>query len=623
MNIKHYLSALAALSMLAACSDYDPGESGNAIDLTEKEEQIIEEYTENFVKRYGAMDPDHTWGFGVKGSEDEMGTRAVQVERNNWAVAIKENNVVIGVTGAVGTTFLDESANPPVYNYEYTSKQGWIVPGFPSHVDGLYYIEEGGTGVPYTEAEIKNKLQNQQVAPVGDVTDEEIEYVSWWFRSHDQIDSETPPFTEYFVQDISQDFDRESYPNGNWIDYSNGGRQVPVKLYENNQYVRDENPESINYGMDYFSVQTQETDGFVWEHNNNLNKGKGNPIEQNVPQTNYPDTTALRNSTTTFPNRTMKYWTSEGVYHNTNGAAGYKDGTGYTTSFSFHNSNDNTDYEHYVLVHLTFIGPRSGKLYDGYYLGFDYELHKRTELGNNSYKTTDVERDGYYSNWIVKLSPANPEWSDHQWYRVMCEDLGSTDDYDFNDLVFDVYYTGTGSNEDPYLAHIRIQASGGTLPIHIGYNDNDHETHRLLQGDDVEYNASTELYSPINVGYSSIKGVVTAAPKDIVLNMTELIAGKGLDADQATNPDRIPIYVNKFTSDERKAFVLPETDRTDAAPQKICIPGNSVRWMRERKQIEETYTYFPLWVNQENSPYDFGKAQDWTKNGLQKTGNLY
>ena len=64
MNIKHYLSAMAALAMLAACSDYDPGMSENAVDLTDAEIETIQEYTANFVERYGEMDPNHTWGFG-------------------------------------------------------------------------------------------------------------------------------------------------------------------------------------------------------------------------------------------------------------------------------------------------------------------------------------------------------------------------------------------------------------------------------------------------------------------------------------------------------------------------------------------------------------------------------
>ena len=103
MSIKHYLSAAAALAMFAACSDYDPGMSNQAVDLTDVEIETIKEYTENFVERYGEMDPNHTWGFGELADMEEMGTRAVQVDRNNWAVAIRENNTVVGVTTAVGT----------------------------------------------------------------------------------------------------------------------------------------------------------------------------------------------------------------------------------------------------------------------------------------------------------------------------------------------------------------------------------------------------------------------------------------------------------------------------------------------------------------------------------------
>ncbi len=601
MNIKHFLSAAAALTMLAACSDYDPGESGNAIDLTDAEIKTIEEYTANFVNRYGGMDPNHTWGFGVKGSEDEMGTRAVQVDRNNWTVRVYQDGEMT-VLGTIGT-YKQNQWNPNVYNYDYEDKIGWTIPGFPSVVDGYYYYEKDGARYQKTEEEINTWSANQgslnegsyqiaQLEPIGDVTDEEIQYVSWWFRTHPRPQSVVPPFTEFFMQDVSQDNDRNSYPDGTW-----------------------KNPDY--YNMDYFSVKTSDN---YWEHINNFNEGKANPISEDAPA----DANALHNDTQEFANRTMKYWSSAGPYERGVEDVINRDGSAYTTSFSYHNSDDSKDYKNYVLVHLSFDGPRTGLHYDGYYLAFDYEMHKDPGTVNDG-EITDIPCDGYYSNWIVKLSPGNPQWKDVTWHRVMCEDLGSTDDYDFNDLVFDVYYTGTGTDADPYIAHIRIQASGGTLPIHIGYDEDRYETHCLLQGDDVEYNASTKLYSPINVGFSSVRGPVTADPVDITLNMTELAKDKS----KATDPDYIPIYVNKFTSDERKRFVLPITSRTDAAPQKICIDGekqpnaNKVRWMKERQQIEDTYTNFSKWVNVETSPYDYGKENDWTQTGLQNEGNLY
>ena len=623
MNIKHYLSAAAALAMFAACSDYDPGMSENAVDLTDAEIETIEEYTANFVERYGEMDPNHTWGFGELADMEEMGTRAVQVDRNNWAVKVLDNNQVVDVTTAVGTD--TQNANGSHY-YEYTTKEGYIIPGFPSTVDGLYYIEENNQQVGYTKDQIMNKMQNNQVQPVGDVTDEEIEYVSWWFRTHPSIDSEIPPFTEYFVQDISQDFDRSSYPNGNWIDAtshdpSTAQRLVPVKLYENGQYLKDDGTEGINYGMDYFSVKTRESDGSdFWEHNNNLNKQKANPIAEYAPAT-ATDTMALVNSNTHYSNRTLKYWTSEGPSQNINGQTVYKDGEGYTTSFSFHNSNDNHDYQHYLLVHLTFKGPRTGLDYDGWYLGFDYELHKQTDIGNNQVKKTDVERDGYYSNWIVKLAPGNPKFYEEPdertrtiKRRVMCEDLGSTFDFDFNDLVFDVEYTREEKKvngewvPDPdgdglWDATITLQAVGGTLPIYIkNFNGTEYNAHELMGGTLSE----SGIYSPVNVGTGSTHDPVT-------LTMVRVAS---------TNPENIVIRVTSPDKEDRGAskvttMILPNPSGSQSfggnlAPQKICMPVD-VRWTKEYQQIEWAYPHFAEWVASQNGAAGFGNESDWTR----------
>lgn len=637
MNIKHYLSVAASLMVLAACSEYDPGFSGEAVDVTEGEIEQMKEYTRNFVEQFGDIDPNHTWGFGELADMEEMGTRAVQVDRNNWIVAIKETEnyqvVVTDVKTTVGNLFLDTSANPPVYNYEYTTNEGYIVPGFPSAVDGLFYVDTDGQGTNVQakdEAWVKDQLRYNQLQPGGDVTDEEIEYVSWWFRTHPDITSETPPFTEYFVQDISQDFDRESYPDGNWINVVNGERQVPVLYVKNDGTEQWENPSGINYGMDYFSVQTKEQDGsYYWEHNNNLNKQKANPMAEYAPAT-ATDTTALTTSTTHYPNRTLKYWTSQGVSQNAQtGQATYKDGTGYTTSFSYHNSNDNIDHKNYVLVHLQFYGPRTGNWYDGWYLGFDYELDKVEPVGNNGddgFKYQTIEPDGYYSNWILKLSPGNPEFYNGPdervrslKRRVMCEDLGTTDDFDFNDLVFDVEYTREEMKVDgewvpknsdgKWTATITLQASGGTLPIFIqNFDGTEYNVHEYMGG-----TTAGRLYNPINVGI----GVIRDAKALPTCQVT------------STNPDDIVIKVYSPDAEHRyadKNLTLPSVKGAqkfgdNLAPQKICVPVD-VRWLREYQQIEWAYPYFKEWVESENGAAGFGNEHDWTREGIQE-GYLY
>ena len=584
MSIKHYLSAAAALTMLAACSDYDPGTSGNAIDLTDAEIKTIEEYTANFVNRYGGMDPNHTWGFGVKGSEDEMGTRTIVAhpEKNQWYYTQSD---------------WDYYTMP-----EYLTGNGFTsVPGYPYETqatDTQYsgkYMTQKNDGGEYT---LLSEPQNSY-NPAGDVTDEEMKYVAMWFRSH-RLEDNAFYAENFFIQDVSGDMDYTEYPQ--WDDIKDN---LDGKLDEKYRHVRTAINKSDNsvysntdiYELDYLKV-TETVDptfdgGTGWTHIYNFNNGA-------TTWRPYADGTFVSNS-----QRTITFITSAGCDAISCRAPSQNVGDAQVT--------EETWQSHYHLEHLSFT--INGRHYEGDYLGFDIEIDDEQKK---------LERDHYYNNWILKVNGVQ-QIQNHNWHRVMCEDLGSTDDYDFNDLVFDVYYTGTGTSEDPYIAHIRIQASGGTLPIHIGYDEDAYETHRLLQGEQVEYNSSTDLYTPINVGFSSVRGEVKANPVDIELNMTELAKDKS----KATDPDYIPIYVNKFTSDERKAFVLPITSRTDAAPQKICIDGNKqpnanqVHWMKERQQIEDTYTNFSKWVNVKDSPYDYGKENDWTQTDLQNRGNLY
>lgn len=602
MNIKHYLSAMAALAMLAACSDYDPGMSENAVDLTDAEIETIQEYTANFVERYGEMDPNHTWGFGELADMEEMGTRTVNVNRNQWDCAIKENNQIVGYT-------------------TWTNGEGrtMIVPGFPSKVegDGLYYIEEavsvGNNQYEqqvngYTEEQLIQKGQDSYL-PAGDVTDEEIQYVSEWFRTNQYPRSEVPKFTEFFIQDISQDYDRVDYPNGNAIDpnlqvYVNG-KPDPNHPGFFTGGEADNGTDHLTYGMDYFAVKTSGAD---WEHENNFNKQKTNPINGTVPD-----------NSTIFPNRSLKYWTSNG---------------GYTTSFSNHNSDQSQNYENYVLVHLSFEGPRTGRHYDGYYLAFDYQYVKEhsssvdSETGETTYKYSQRLPDGYYSNWIVKLAPADPEWYEEPdervrtiKRRVMCEDLGSTFDFDFNDLVFDVEYTReekkvdgnwVAKNSDGlWDATITLQAVGGTLPIYIkNFDGTEHNAHELMGGTLSE----NGTYSPVNVGTDATHAPVTLRTVRV--------------KDELTDPDKIVILVTSPDKVERGAdkvttMILPSPSGRQSfgenlAPQKICMPVD-VRWTKEYQQIEWAYPHFAEWVQNQNGAAGFGNESDWTRTDVDET----
>ena len=580
MTIKHLFFAAATLGVFAACSDYDPGMSEDVIDYTDEELATIQEYTANFIERYGEMDPNHTWGFGEIGSMDElMQTRTMNDQWNLWAAP---------------------NSDFPLEN----------IPGYPQATDaseysGKYFVQDGDG---YTILDAVNAGQTGY-NPAGDVTDEEIAYVSAWFRTHYQPQGISVNWSSYYVQAISGDKDREYYgkmtgektddwkevidpdqapegataPCGNWVTKTD----IHYTTTQNGAITtnRIDGQENILYTVDYLWAPSSST-GQADDHVLNFNWQRTNKIDEKNPTTTfYQD-----ENTKTGNARTITY-----VYYSN------------TQHFSAHNSNaqgenhESVRYDNYVVVNLKFeIG---GKKYDGYYVAFDYQFyhdqiseHSWEQDGNTytEHKYALRDYDGYYSNYIVKIVPGEgrpqnvPQYP-KRWYRIMCEDLGNTYDYDFNDLVYDVYFTGTAENT--YTAHIKLQAAGGTYPIYLGTHPT--EIHEVLGGTVLP----SGLYQPINVG-----GKTGSAEEFTITGLT------------STDPNNIDINIqtpqtgNSRTNND---FTLPRAGEIkNSAPQKICIPGNTTKWTKENQQIEWAYPHFAEWVGKQWGNYRFASWQD-------------
>lgn len=632
MNIKHYLSAFAALAMLAACSEYDPGISDQVVDFTDAEIDTITKYTANFIQRYGEMDPDHTWGFGELAELDDMGTRTqIDVKRNQWVVLNKDNQ---------------ENRNlVSITSHELMG--GATIPGFPSSVDGLYHIwnDYAGSGdytnhheaITYDELAAMVKKGTDEVVPAGDVTDEEILYVSAWFRTHYDPKSDPLNVDNFFVQTISKDYDRQGYgtmsgeTTSSWAESQSYPylQTLPIKYVLNGQEVQYDyngNPKGnvtgspVTYELDYLAVQ--KAAGEEYEHINNFNSSNTPKISQNNPtasNADYSSAVGEGKGIDGTSHRMMEY-----VYE-----------TG-THDFEVHSSNIDVLEHNWVLKHLTFTG-RDGKNYDGWYLAFDIAYTKTQEKVTSNdpganIKTLDAEGnlienidgyweksayrdyDGYYSNYIVKIIPGNgtttkTRTATHK-RRVMCEDLGSTFDFDFNDLVFDVVYSRQEqlnsnnvwepvNSDGLWDVTVTLQASGGTLPIYIkDFEEQKYNVHELFGCTQ----SSDGLYSPVNVGTGYTHDPVT-------LNFGRTAS---------TNPEDIAILV--YSKDaERSAtheLVLPnpsglQSFGTQIAPMKICVP-TYVRWTKEYQQIEWAYPRFADWVTSESGTAGFGHENDWT-----------
>lgn len=296
----------------------------------------------------------------------------------------------------------------------------------------------------------------------------------------------------------------------------------------------------------------------------------------------------------------------------------------------------------------TTVGSESADVSGMFFVGFDYEADLKhgwnNKTNSNGYMVTEVPAgtegafqvpnegpykgkwvidgaaDGYYSDWIVRITEG--VWKDEitipidqgaevddmiqivtttetyqateliEQGRVFCEDLGqiSRNDLDFNDVVFDAYVYRTtlstrtiitedgelksditvpGSSE--YKTTIVLLAAGGTLPLSVAGREVHNELGgnptgtiiNTITGDDVSYGNAWVTHDPVTIGtnfdYSSIES--------------------------------IPIVVQYGNGETLKLEAF-----TGWAPHKIMVPIGT-KWCKERVNIATAYTNFLNYVS--------------------------
>ena len=453
MNTRILAAALAASFCLAACDEYDPGE-GFALDYSDEEMAVLNSFTSNFIKRYGTIDPVHTWGFEELSAEPaEMKTRLT----DDWSE-------------------MDVNGNE------------WVAKGYD---------------IPLA------------------ITDAERNAVVQAFRTYTESNFELSGIKEFFAQQV--------YSGGNDYSKVNLGLTQDDYKYKPLPKHEGENPDPV------LSSEKMNQLAFDKIHVNNFNASDN------------------------------KDW---------NGCTRVLDFE--NTNISYHNSHHGTSYNEkevdYILLTVTW--EEGGVTRSGSYLGFDFRSNSENGI---------IEKDNKFDDWIIKLTPAEPnpgaEIPNHVQtnpVRVMCEDLGNTYDFDFNDLVFDVYFIKSSTDANAAIkAVITVQAAGGTMPIYIGKEiTSEREAHHLL--------GASITSKAINVGAGD-----TRNPATLVIDAT------------STNADDIEIYVGGIAA-TTTITVLPKSSTTsNRAPQKIATDQNT-RWLKENQQIEWGYPDFAKWVNDRN-----------------------
>ncbi len=163
---------------------------------------------------------------------------------------------------------------------------------------------------------------------------------------------------------------------------------------------------------------------------------------------------------------------------------------------------------------------------------------------------------------IVIPDPEEEETTDPGTFvcRIVAEDLtvGENSDFDFNDVVFDVFCDGSTTT-------IRLRAAGGELPLYVA----GHEVHK-----EFGYNSS---YPIINTGWD---GTIDYEKRYVDFTID------GVYNTRAAAND-IPVMVTKRGEDKDLIDILL-TAREGKVASKVCV-GRDYEWCSERLDIDKKF----------------------------------
>ena len=337
-------------------------------------------------------------------------------------------------------------------------------------------------------------------------------------------------FTDFFVHQVykgnSKDRNGNYYKDGYGNDVTNASNNM-----NHLQCLKDITLADVTAEVGDNTGCVTIGNGFM-EHINNFNNG------------NNTNQATVDNQSVTSPGYTIKGATLM-----------LKSGT---NDFAYHNSTDSKYHNEYIIIAGADIHP---SLAGYYYVGFDFYAHGTDKQPAN--KNMDVERDWVFNDWIVRISPA--QYGNAA--RVACEDLGTTDDFDFNDVVFDIAYNNgfwdnSGHQVSGYTI-ITLQAAGGTLPLKVKVGNVEKEVHELF-----------------GVSTSTMVNTNTMSVSRPIVQFT---------VDGKYTPKDVAVIV------EQNAKEITLKAEVGQVPQKICVQ-TSFNWCDERQQIGDKYENFPLWV---------------------------
>lgn len=154
-------------------------------------------------------------------------------------------------------------------------------------------------------------------------------------------------------------------------------------------------------------------------------------------------------------------------------------------------------------------------------------------------------------------------------YLIACEDLGGSDDFDFNDIVLAInHVSGTKT------ASVELLAAGGTLPAKVMY-----ENTTIFEEVHEAFGVPTSTL--VNTG-GTTRPAVMSNPIDVPDNFSV-----------STHASKFKIIVTKGG---HSSVEISVPDKNGATPQAFVIADPNWKWPNERQNITEKYPEFSDWV---------------------------
>ena len=567
MKIKTILGIALAAGSLASCSVEDTDTAADKVNET---------YTREFIKLFGAINPNQDWSVVEQKSVTVDLPKASHVQifekqGNEFRLAADYKDVTkqtITFDGTEGDNtpflvFVDDAAYA-VENGE-TLTVGAAAKGGPARAkkypEGLGWITRGDkTIIQLSSTDVTlNVLANnngKNVLDMGTVTE--------MASGNRGLLSKGVTVNFYPLYWNSP----KKHTVGIYYNDQSTSQIVHIPVYadKTDTYVDDADKEDLSFGPDavaqigWYPVETDAENCWHYSH---TRKGKFGPTTWDVT---YERGFKFRSRPYEIKPTTS---IAAGIYVEVDGNYYYSDPAlnGGKKFFAQNHisSGDGTDEEGYT------------------YLCFDDPDDNGNE-GDKDYNDLVL----YTPTEMTPITRNETEWT------IACEDLGGTFDYDFNDIVFRVRHTA--GNDYAILIPV---AAGGTLSAHLCYNGKE---------------ISDEWHSHFGNGYES--DVMINTGKGVETHAVKTIRLENLPTDWSikaftNNSNGLSINVN--------GTVSVTGPSAGSAPQMLILPYDW-QWPVELTRIDKAYTGFGTWgSNYTNSSWVNTKVAENVISGFSDT----